>query len=66
MVNDIARAFALARALALDPVVRIPREDGTYVELTRNPIGLSSTPPSYRAPPPRLPGTGTPRTPDAT
>jgi len=62
VVNDIAGAFALARALALDPVVRIPREDGTYVELTRNPIGLSTTPPSYRAPPPRLPGTGSPAT----
>src|SRR3954468_21301448 len=41
MVNDIAGAFALAESLGLDPIVSIPREDGTIARLTRNPIGLS-------------------------
>ena len=39
VVNDIAGAFALARELGLDPTVEIAREDGTTVDLTRNPIG---------------------------
>jgi crotonobetainyl-CoA:carnitine CoA-transferase CaiB-like acyl-CoA transferase len=55
-VNDIAGAFALAATLGLDPVVEVPREDGTPVALTRNPIRLSATPATYRTPPPRLPG----------
>lgn len=54
VVNDIAAAFELARDLGLDPVVSIARDDGTTIELTRNPIGLSVTPPSYRSAPPRL------------
>ncbi len=45
VVNDIGAAFGLAQALGLDPIVSIPREDGTSVDLTRNPIGLSETPP---------------------
>lgn len=54
VVNDVAGAFRLATELGLDPVVDIPRGDGTGVRLPRNPIGLSRTPPSYRcAPPPR-------------
>ena len=48
VVNDIGAAFELARELGLRPTVAIEREDGTAVELTRNPIGLSATPPSYR------------------
>jgi crotonobetainyl-CoA:carnitine CoA-transferase CaiB-like acyl-CoA transferase len=55
VVNDIAGAFALAQRIGLDPVVELPREDGA-VRLTRNPIGLSATPPRYRSAPPRLPG----------
>jgi crotonobetainyl-CoA:carnitine CoA-transferase CaiB-like acyl-CoA transferase len=55
VVNDIAAAFALARDLGLGPTVSIARDDGTTVELTRNPIGLSVTPPSYRSAPPRFP-----------
>ncbi len=55
VVNDIAAAFALARDLGLRPVVGIDRGDGTKIELTRNPIGLSATPPSYRSAPPRFP-----------
>jgi crotonobetainyl-CoA:carnitine CoA-transferase CaiB-like acyl-CoA transferase len=55
VVNDIAAAFALARDLGLGPTVHIERDDGTTVELTRNPIGLSVTPPSYRSAPPRFP-----------
>jgi crotonobetainyl-CoA:carnitine CoA-transferase CaiB-like acyl-CoA transferase len=58
VVNDLAGAFELARSLGLDPVVPLPREDGSQVPLTRNPISLSETPPEYRAPPPRLPKGG--------
>jgi crotonobetainyl-CoA:carnitine CoA-transferase CaiB-like acyl-CoA transferase len=53
-VNDVAGAFALAERLGLNPVVDLPREDGTTVALTRNPIGLSATPPTYRSAPPPL------------
>jgi crotonobetainyl-CoA:carnitine CoA-transferase CaiB-like acyl-CoA transferase len=53
-VNDVAGAFALAADLGLDPIVSVPREDGGTTRLTRSPIGLSTTPVSYRsAPPPR-------------
>jgi crotonobetainyl-CoA:carnitine CoA-transferase CaiB-like acyl-CoA transferase len=55
VVNDIAAAFELARRIGLDPTVAIAREDGSSVELTRNPIKLSATPASYRLPPPALP-----------
>ncbi len=55
VVNDIAGAFALAESLGLEPVVEIPREDGSMVRLPRNPIGLSLTPARYRAAPPGLP-----------
>jgi len=54
-VNDIAGAFALADSLGLDPTVSIPRDDGTTATLTRNPIRLSATPPTYRSAPPSLP-----------
>ncbi|WP_214370083.1 CaiB/BaiF CoA transferase family protein [Pseudonocardia sp. H11422] len=54
VVNDVAGAFRLATELGLRPVIDIPREDGSTVSLTRNPIGLSLTPPSYRSAPPRL------------
>ena len=54
VVNDIAAAFELARTLGLTPVVSIEREDGTTIELVRNPIGMSVTPPSYRSAPPRF------------
>jgi crotonobetainyl-CoA:carnitine CoA-transferase CaiB-like acyl-CoA transferase len=55
VVNDVAGAFALAASLGLEPTVSIPREDGSAVELTRNPIRLSATPPRYRSAPPQLP-----------
>ncbi|HEY6526171.1 MAG TPA: CoA transferase [Solirubrobacteraceae bacterium] len=55
VVNDLAGAFELARSLGLEPVVEVPAEDGPPVALTRNPIGLSRTPPTYRAAPPALP-----------
>jgi len=55
VVNDIAAAFELARSLELSPVVSIAREDGTTIELVRNPIRMSVTPPSYRTAPPRFP-----------
>ena len=55
VVNDLAGAFALATSLGLDPTVTLPRPDGGTVELTRNPIRLAKTPPSYRTAPPPLP-----------
>jgi crotonobetainyl-CoA:carnitine CoA-transferase CaiB-like acyl-CoA transferase len=54
-VNDIAGAFELAEALGLDPIVEVPRGDGTAARLTRNPIRMSATPPTYRSAPPVLP-----------
>lgn len=54
VVNDMAAAFALAERLGLNPVVELPRDDGSVVRLTSNPIGMSVTPPSYRLAPPRL------------
>jgi crotonobetainyl-CoA:carnitine CoA-transferase CaiB-like acyl-CoA transferase len=54
VVNDVAAAFELARELGLGPTVTMDREGGTSVALTRNPIGLSATPPSYRSAPPRF------------
>ncbi len=54
VVNDVANAFALASELGLAPVVDLPRPDGSRVSLTRNPIGLSLTPATYRTAPPRL------------
>ena len=53
-VNDVAGAFALADALGLDPIVDLPRADGTVARLTRNPISLSATPATYRSAPPPL------------
>ncbi|WCB93522.1 Acetyl-CoA:oxalate CoA-transferase [Baekduia alba] len=55
VVNDVAGAFALATSLGLDPIVELPRDDGSVARLTRNPIGLSATPPTYRTAPPDLP-----------
>jgi crotonobetainyl-CoA:carnitine CoA-transferase CaiB-like acyl-CoA transferase len=55
VVNDLAGAFALARSVGLDPIVEVPAGDGSSVQLTRNPIGLSRTPPTYRSAPPDLP-----------
>jgi len=52
-VNDMAAAFQLAETLGLDPIVILPRQDGTTVRLPRNPIGLSATPPEHRTAPPR-------------
>jgi crotonobetainyl-CoA:carnitine CoA-transferase CaiB-like acyl-CoA transferase len=54
-VNDVRGAFELARSLGLEPTVDVPRPDGSAVALTRNPIRLSRTPPSYRSAPPPLP-----------
>lgn len=55
-VNDVAGAFALAERLGLSPTVDLPQPDGTSVRLTRNPIGLSATPPRYETAPPDTPG----------
>ncbi|MBS1675857.1 MAG: CoA transferase [Actinobacteria bacterium] len=53
-VNDLGAAFAFAERIGLEPTVAIPREDGSTVSLTRNPIRLSATPATYRSAPPRL------------
>lgn len=55
VVNDIAGAFAFAASLGLDPIVETLRADGSVVRTTRNPIGLSATPATYRSAPPRMP-----------
>jgi crotonobetainyl-CoA:carnitine CoA-transferase CaiB-like acyl-CoA transferase len=54
-VNDLRGAFELAESLGLDPIVQVPAGDGRTVALTRNPIRLSRTPPTYRSAPPPLP-----------
>jgi crotonobetainyl-CoA:carnitine CoA-transferase CaiB-like acyl-CoA transferase len=56
LVNDLAGGFALAAQLGLDPIVEVARPDGSSVPLTRNPIRLSATPPTYRSAPPELGG----------
>ncbi len=53
-VNDVAQAFELAQRLGLDPVVELPRPDGSRTRLTRNPIRLSGTPARYESAPPAL------------
>ena len=55
VVNDLAGAFALAERIGLEPTVSIPREDGSAAQLTRNPIRLSASPPTYRLAPPQMP-----------
>jgi crotonobetainyl-CoA:carnitine CoA-transferase CaiB-like acyl-CoA transferase len=55
VVNDIGAAFRFAEQIGLDPIVSIPREDGTSVDLPRNPIRLSATPATYRSAPPLRP-----------
>jgi len=53
-VNDLAGAFALAEDLGLAPRAELGNKDEDDVSLVANPIGLSATPPAYRARPPRL------------
>ncbi|MEU0462836.1 CoA transferase [Amycolatopsis sp. NPDC006131] len=48
-VNDLAEAFQLADRLGLTP--RVPLGG---LDVVRNPIGLTKTPPAYRQPPPKL------------
>jgi crotonobetainyl-CoA:carnitine CoA-transferase CaiB-like acyl-CoA transferase len=48
-VNDVAAAIGLAGRLGLDPLVEL---DG--LQLVRNPIRLSETPPRYESAPPAL------------
>ena len=55
VVNDLAAAFELAQSLGLGSIVSIPRDDGSQLRLTSNPISMSETPPEYRAAPPSLP-----------
>jgi crotonobetainyl-CoA:carnitine CoA-transferase CaiB-like acyl-CoA transferase len=64
-VNDLGAAFEFAAGIGLAPTVEVPREDGSTVSLTRNPIRLSASPATYRTAPPLLPeeqpGSGKPR-----
>jgi crotonobetainyl-CoA:carnitine CoA-transferase CaiB-like acyl-CoA transferase len=55
VVNDLEGAFALAQRLGLEPIVSVPAPDGGVMSLTRNPIRLSRTPPTYRSAPPPMP-----------
>jgi crotonobetainyl-CoA:carnitine CoA-transferase CaiB-like acyl-CoA transferase len=55
VVNDIGAAFDFAAQIGLDPIVEIPRDNGSPVRLPRSPIKLSKTPATYRLPPPQLP-----------
>jgi crotonobetainyl-CoA:carnitine CoA-transferase CaiB-like acyl-CoA transferase len=52
-VNTVPEGVAFAGSLGLDPVVEVGGGDQA-VPSVRNPITLSSTPPSYRLPPPTL------------
>jgi crotonobetainyl-CoA:carnitine CoA-transferase CaiB-like acyl-CoA transferase len=54
VVHDVAEAFVYARAVGLDPVATLVREDGTTVDTVANPLAMSLTPARYRAAPPRL------------
>jgi crotonobetainyl-CoA:carnitine CoA-transferase CaiB-like acyl-CoA transferase len=54
-VNDIGQAFALAEELGLQPIVDVPGGHGQASRLTRNPIRMSATPPSYRSAAPEMP-----------
>jgi crotonobetainyl-CoA:carnitine CoA-transferase CaiB-like acyl-CoA transferase len=56
VVNDIGAAFRYAEQIGLDPIVSVPRGDGTSIDLPRNPIRLSATPATYRSAPPPRPG----------
>jgi crotonobetainyl-CoA:carnitine CoA-transferase CaiB-like acyl-CoA transferase len=49
LVNDVGEAFALAERLGLDPAA-----DAGGIPQVANPIRLSSSPASYRLPPPAL------------
>jgi crotonobetainyl-CoA:carnitine CoA-transferase CaiB-like acyl-CoA transferase len=58
VVNDLAGAFQLAQSVGLEPIVEVPSDSvgpASPVPLTRNPIRLSRTPPTYRSAPPDLP-----------
>lgn len=56
-INDLGKAFELARTLGLDPVHEVPGEDGRApVPTVSHPISMSRTPATYRtAPPPFAP-----------
>lgn len=53
-VNDLAQAIALAEEVGAQPVVELPRTDGSTVRGLAGPIGFSATPTTYRRPPPDL------------
>ncbi|WP_435200510.1 CaiB/BaiF CoA transferase family protein [Janibacter sp. GS2] len=56
-VNDLAGAFAHAEGLGLDVIAEVG-EPGRTVRTAASPMRLSSTPVTYRTPPPRLPPHG--------
>lgn len=53
-VNDIREAIDLATTLGLHPVFEMTNSEGGYFSQMVSPLELSSTPPEYRLPPPRL------------
>jgi crotonobetainyl-CoA:carnitine CoA-transferase CaiB-like acyl-CoA transferase len=54
-VNTVPEAFALAAALGVDPVVRLPYDGSAAVAAgVAWPVALSATPATYRLAPPRL------------
>lgn len=48
VVNNVAQAYEYANELGLDPLVQVAQLDGPAVQMTRNPIRLSASPPVYR------------------
>jgi crotonobetainyl-CoA:carnitine CoA-transferase CaiB-like acyl-CoA transferase len=52
-INTVDQGVAFAEEVGLDPVVEVG-EGPAMVPSIRNPIRFSTTPPSYRYPPPRL------------
>lgn len=55
LVNDVAEAIAFGEALGLEPVAEIAVPGAAHASRTvANPIGLLSSPPAYRTPPPAL------------
>ncbi|MCC6745514.1 MAG: CoA transferase, partial [Acidobacteria bacterium] len=53
-VRSVTEAFADPQTTARGMIVELDRGDGTPIRMVGSPLALTSTPPSYRLPPPRL------------
>jgi crotonobetainyl-CoA:carnitine CoA-transferase CaiB-like acyl-CoA transferase len=53
-INTLEKVFADPHVQARKVVVEMAHSSGATVEVIANPVRLSSTPPDYRVPPPRL------------